>query len=125
LHSKGAKLTAVDKNGMNAVGCAALSGQEDLLRYLIEACQLAVDTPDNDQRTPLLWAAEKGHLRAVQYLHSKGAKLTAVHKNGMNAVSCADLSGQEDLLRYLIEACQLAVDTPDNNQRTPLLWAAN
>ena len=40
----------------------------DIVRAMVERTQVDLEARDDDGRTPLLWAAMKGHLPVVQYL---------------------------------------------------------
>lgn len=56
-----------DKGGRVALHCAAVTGQLDLVKHVLERSEtvgVGIDEPDNDGWTPLLWAARAAPLWA-------------------------------------------------------------
>jgi ankyrin repeat protein len=83
-----------------------------------------LDSKDTYGRTPLLWAAEKGHAAVVKLLLEKGAELETKDKDyGQTPLSWAVKSGHEAVVKLLLEK-GAELETKDKDYgRTPLLWA--
>ena len=62
-----------------------------------------LDSKDSDGRTPLSWAAEKGHEAVVKLLLEKGAELETKDKYGRTPLSWAAQNGREDVVKLLLE----------------------
>ena len=100
----------------------AFQGNKDALLSSLDA-GAAVDEMDSSRMTPLMHAAENGHLDCVRLLIGRGAD---VHKkaNGLTAAHYAAFGGHSEVLLALFDA-GVAVDvTNSNNGRTPLMCAA-
>jgi ankyrin repeat protein len=75
--------------------------------------------------TPIILAAEGGHLDAVKLLASKGADLEAsARANGATALSRAAQAGHEEVVRFLLDS-GTGIEHADVYGNTPLLMAAS
>jgi ankyrin repeat protein len=54
-------------------------------------------------RTPLIWAADRGQLSAVEILLAKGAEINAQDIEGQTALHYATVCEQEAVAKYLAE----------------------
>ncbi|TKA76769.1 hypothetical protein B0A49_08379 [Cryomyces minteri] len=86
---------------------------------------IGLDERDEDDRTPLLWAAASGHEAVVKLLLETG-KVEADSKgqHGRTPLSWAAASGHEAVVKLLLETGQVEVDSEDEDDQTPLLGAA-
>jgi ankyrin repeat protein len=67
------KVAYIDGDGMNALHFAALGGNRDVCKYLIEECGLDARTKDSTGRSVLAMACFKGDTSTVGYLLTTGA----------------------------------------------------
>jgi len=67
----------------------AEQGDEAILTFLCALSKLDVESKDGFNRTPLSWAAEKGHEAVVKLLLEKGAEPDAKDKDGRTPLSWA------------------------------------
>ncbi len=73
--------------------------------------------------TPLMWAAQEGHLSLVKQLVDSGADVNAVHsKWGCSVLGFASEQLHPDIVKYLIDK-GAKVDTPSKSKWNPLLKA--
>ena len=67
----GASVSAVDKDGLTALHCAASRGHHDCIESLIGLCGAEVDVLDNNGSSPLFYAVTLGHSECTALLISK------------------------------------------------------
>ena len=71
----GASVSAVDKDGLTALHCAASRGHYDSIEALIGLCGAEVDVMDNNGSSPLFYSVTLGHSECTTVLINKyGAK---------------------------------------------------
>ncbi|KAJ9659039.1 hypothetical protein H2198_003328 [Neophaeococcomyces mojaviensis] len=101
---------------------AATLGHDDIIAELRNVC--AINGADADGKTPLTWAAEKGHEAVVKLLVENGADLEAKDKkHGRTPLLWAAEKGHEAVVKLLLEK-GVELEPKDNFGRTPLSWAA-
>ena len=94
-------------------------------QYLLapNCCLESIASKDESGRTPLSWAAGKGHEAVVRLLLEKGAELDSKDESGQTPLSWAAGSGHEAVVRLLLEK-GAELDSKDASGRTPLSYAA-
>ncbi len=97
-------------------------GHEALVRLQLEK-GAAVESKDDDGRTPLSWAARNGHEIVVTLLLEKAANVGSRGNDGRTPLSWAALKGHEAVVKLLLEKGG-DVESKGNDGRTPLSWAA-
>lgn len=114
----------VNQMGLNALHCAALSGNSNLVEPLVK---LGVDSQaeDKDRNTPLIIAAKKHK----EEFALKLCELTDVDVNyqdaeGRTVLHWAAANGLNSLLRTLLTESELDFAACDQNGETPMLLAA-
>ena len=78
---------------------------------------------DNDMKTPLHVASEKGYVKIVNALVKHNAKLCPM-RNGATPIHLAVQKGNIEVVEVLLSAYHDAVNTADNKGETPLHYAA-
>ena len=107
-----------------AVSLASMNGREDVVNYLI-SLKCDVNTKAVYDRSPIQYAAEKGHLEVVKSLAAAGADIEHKDKyNGQSAVSLASMNGRENVVNYLISLHCNVNSTDDYKDRSPIQYAA-
>ncbi|KAG4256551.1 hypothetical protein FPRO03_14015, partial [Fusarium proliferatum] len=82
-----------------------------------------IDGEDSDGRTPLWWAAERGHEAVVQLLLEWSASVEAADKDGRTPLLCAVAQGHETVVQLLLD-WGANTNAVDKDGRTPLWWAS-
>ena len=83
---------------------AAAHGHVGVLHELIKMCNGgSVDCKDFLGRTPLMIAAEKGHIEAMQLLHQAGAITSQTDGAGRTAVELAAVRGRTPVVDWFLE----------------------
>ena len=77
-----------------------------------------------DAQTPLVWAADSGHVDAVAGLLANGADVNAKGYLGATALSRAARNGDEAVLERLLESERVDLNEPNDKMQAPLHFAA-
>jgi ankyrin repeat protein len=81
----------------------------------------AINVPDTEGDTPLMWAAEKGKVNAAQILLEYGADINAENEEGMTALNWAAKNGHLELAVVLLNHNHINVDGLNEDQRGKLI----
>jgi ankyrin repeat protein len=98
----------------------------NLLLKLFKGKAVDIGAMDEDGRTPLLWAAMKGHEAVVELLLDSGkvdANTNARDKDGRTPLLWAATMGHEAVVKLLLDSDKVDADTKDEDGRTPLWYA--
>ncbi|OAL26569.1 hypothetical protein AYO22_04180 [Fonsecaea multimorphosa] len=115
-------IDATDADGRTALWFAASSGQEGVVRLLLDK-GANIEVKDNEGRTALLCATEVGQETVVRLLLDEGANIEVEDYDGHTALMCAVCEGHEAIIRLLLHE-GANIEAKDNNCKTALSWAA-
>jgi ankyrin repeat protein len=101
---------------------AALAGNVAKISALLAADPKLLNATDNYGFTPLICAAEKGHIETVMLLLDKGAAVEGKHDSVGGALFGAAQYGHMAVVKLLLEK-GAAVDRKDSLGQTPLMMA--
>jgi ankyrin repeat protein len=90
----------------SALFCATRSGNEDLVKTLLDK-HADPNIQGLYDRTPLMWAANKGYTKIVQMLLENGAKVNITTNNKETALSFAQRGEQEANRDTIVKMLQL------------------
>jgi ankyrin repeat protein len=92
---------------------------------LLFARNVNLNTEDNEQRTPLIWAASNRRDTVARLLLEKDSVTRdPKDKSGRTPLSLAAENGDEAIVRLLLGKDDVSRDNEDKNGRTPFSWAA-
>jgi len=97
-------LTKVNKKGKMPIHVAACSGNSEIVTSLLDAGS-DINKPTKaqfDKLTPLMIAANAGHLDTVKLLIDRGAKIEVKDRRGRTALMNAVINGQGHVVSYLL-----------------------
>ncbi|XP_061094194.1 DNA-binding protein RFXANK isoform X2 [Conger conger] len=100
---------------------AAKGEVTQLAGHLIKEGSL-VNSRDEREFTPLMWAAAFGEIAAIEFLLEKGADPKALARERETALSLASSGGYADIVSILLKH-GVDINTYDWNGGTPLLYA--
>ncbi|KAI9782385.1 MAG: hypothetical protein M1839_005258 [Geoglossum umbratile] len=107
----------------HGIHIVAYLGLADIVQILVELGGVELDSKDSNDRTPLSWAAWKGHETVVELLLAKAADVDSKDSSGRTSLLWAAGNGHEAVVKLLLEKTT-DVDSKDISGWTPLLWAA-
>lgn len=116
-------ITYEDPLGQTALHKACICGSNDLVEYLLNTGRISVDAPDKSQRTPLYFAAERGHIDIVHRLLQHGANKNSLDRRGETPLFKPAGNGHIKVVDLLLKAGTDATIL-DLWDRTPLRFAA-
>jgi len=96
------KVEEKDSQGRTPLHCAAISGDFDVVKYLV-SLNIGIEVKDNADRTPLHYAAEHGTKEIMELLMSKGAKINARDCEGLTPLNFAMKAGKKDIEGILMK----------------------
>ena len=96
-------LSARDKHGYTPAHWAALDGNVEMMRYLVER-NAPVDLPclGTQGPRPIHWACRKGHAAVVQVLLQAGVAVNAADFKGLTPLMTACMYGRTATAAYLL-----------------------
>lgn len=102
LLKKGAK---VDKNGWTPLHYAAANGNNKIVKMLLVR-DAFVNAASPNGTTPVMMAAEAGHIYTVRLLYDNGADLTITNQQKLSAIDFANMNQNKAIaegIQHLIE----------------------
>lgn len=80
---------------------AAENGDLNTVKALIQKDKTLINAPDREGKTPLHYAAAKGHLHIVEWLVMHGADVNARNSSGITPMYLAKGFGKKDVVAFL------------------------
>ncbi|CAG8513426.1 3357_t:CDS:2, partial [Gigaspora rosea] len=92
-----------DKNGRTPLHWAAFEGYEEMVKNLVENEKdiNLVEFMDNHKETALYEAVWNGHIKIVEFLYDKGAKINNKNINNWKLLHLAAISCQVEIFKFL------------------------
>ncbi|EPX74480.1 palmitoyltransferase [Schizosaccharomyces octosporus yFS286] len=122
FQSGSSNINDIDEGGATPLHWAALNQQFEVCDYLLENGIDINSTAGDLGATPLHWAAKRGLVQMVHYLVQRGGDPLMHDSQGFHCLHLAVHSSNAFLVAYLLHL-DIPVDSPDENQHTPLMWA--
>lgn len=122
LATAGARTDTVDKDGDNALHCAAYAGRAEVVEWLLttQYCHFAIESLGASGQTALLRAAEQGHKNVLEILQAQGANLKATDIKGRTALHLAAEDNHLDAVKWLSIQAPSLVQERDTEGRTAM-----
>ena len=83
------------------------------MKYFVNNCKIDPQTPREDGWTPLMSAANGGHLEIIKYfVIERKVDSHTVKKNGWNALMSASEKGNLEVVKFFVEECVILIQLP-------------
>lgn len=99
---KGMAVNMEGRSIVSLLGIAIVSGDIELMKWLVETQDAYVNKSKNFSISPLMLAAEKGNVEIIKYLLSKGADLNQSTLSGDTALRHAVALGRVDAVKCFV-----------------------
>ncbi|CAB3397408.1 unnamed protein product [Caenorhabditis bovis] len=113
--------TRQNKDGQTALHIAVAARNLPAVKLFIEELDCSPDLVDNEQRTPLHYAAEQGYPEIVKYLLQNGSRNSTRDKFGVTPAHYAAQFSTE-CLNIILTMSNIS-EVKDNEDRSCLMWA--
>ncbi|XP_067650391.1 ankyrin repeat domain-containing protein 50-like [Haliotis asinina] len=120
----GGRMDLVDDKGHNILHLSALSGQVEMMKYILSLNTTDIDSRTQTGATPLMKAAYVGHKNVFEFLVSNGANVSHVDDRGDNILHHASFGGHTDMVQYILSQNLVNINSREKYGATPLMKAA-
>jgi len=79
------------------------AGDLEQVAALLDTAKFSIDQPDEDGRTPLMWAVDKEHIAMATNLLKRGAAVNGRDSEGQTALHYAALQESKEMVQLLLE----------------------
>ncbi|KAI9490199.1 ankyrin repeat-containing domain protein [Zychaea mexicana] len=127
LKSKGelsSAIHSVDCHGDALVHFAARAHSLEVLRIIVNECNVDVNALKRGDWTPAMIAALKGRLDVVKILEKAGANLDLCNKDGRTALHLAIQHGHVETSKYIAQRSPTSITKATKSGRLPIQIAA-
>ncbi|KAI9678400.1 MAG: hypothetical protein M1822_008046 [Bathelium mastoideum] len=109
----------------DCLSVASFFALETVVKLLLSTANIEVNSMNKDGRTPLSWAAERGHEGIIQLLLQRSqVDVNSMDKYGQTPLGWAARRGHQSIVQLLLKTGQVDVNSMDKYGQTPLGWAA-
>lgn len=118
--SEGADVAAIDENDNMAIHIAAWTNNIYIVKTLIKHDEKQLNARGGHGYTPLLWAAQQGHVELLEGLLALRADIRAQNNANYAAIHLAVLCGRLEILDILLKRYPSLVNMKGMDEYTPL-----
>ncbi|XP_046579346.1 ankyrin repeat domain-containing protein 50-like [Haliotis rubra] len=123
LISKGATIKE-NKRFDDNLHVACKGGNVDIVKYFLTRYSEDINKGGNRGRTPVMYAARRGHREVLHLLESEGADLTKESDDHDNILIFAILSEDPEIVKYIVKHNTVDINRENDDRMTPVMIAA-
>ncbi|XP_048250936.1 putative ankyrin repeat protein RF_0381 [Haliotis rufescens] len=125
LVGKGTDLSFVDSNGGTILHLACSGGSIEIVNHVLTDTHLDINSRDEEDCTPMLNAAKKGHKHVFDLLVSKGADMALRDRASNTVLHAACEGGNIEIVQYILRQNVTSINARRWEGVTPVLVAAD
>ncbi len=95
-----------------------------MVKYLLSLNSVDINSRGLRKITPLMVAAENGHIEVVELLLKHGADLSVTDARGNNILHIACNQGEFDVVKYLLSLNSVDINSRGREKSTPVIVGA-
>ncbi|XP_071084668.1 uncharacterized protein [Haliotis cracherodii] len=118
LVSEGADVSLVDEDGDNTLHFACWRGDVETVKFVLSLHVADINSRGGRSRTPVMWAAWRGHRDVVELLVSEGADVSLVDEYGDNILHWACWGGDVETVKCVLSLNVVDIDARNNDGQT-------
>ncbi|XP_046348413.2 serine/threonine-protein phosphatase 6 regulatory ankyrin repeat subunit A-like [Haliotis rufescens] len=124
LVGKGADLSLKDGHNNNILHLACSGGSVKIVQRVMSENIAGVTSIGSNDRTPLMFAAERGHTKVIDLLRAQGCDLSVSDVDNNNLLHIACLGGHIEMVLYVLRLDLCDMNSRGKTGQTPLMFAA-
>ncbi|XP_046342152.2 ankyrin repeat domain-containing protein 29-like isoform X2 [Haliotis rufescens] len=118
LISEGADVSLVNEYGNSTLHCACLLEDLEMIKFVLSHTMADINIRGEESRTPMMWAALKGHRKVVDFLVSEGALVSPVDDGGNNILHCACQGGDVETVEFVLSLNVVDINVKNKKGQT-------
>ncbi|XP_048251794.1 serine/threonine-protein phosphatase 6 regulatory ankyrin repeat subunit B-like [Haliotis rufescens] len=124
LVSEGANLQLTDALGKDCLMLACEGGSMPIVKHLLSLKTFDINRRGRSNQTPVMLAAERGHVDVSNLLVSEGADLSLTDEYNNDCLMLACEGGNMPLVKYLLSLKTFDINRRGRSNQTPVMLAA-
>ncbi|KAI5785379.1 hypothetical protein FPQ18DRAFT_86745 [Pyronema domesticum] len=116
----------IGHEGITALSWASRNGHDSVVKLLLQADGIDINSKDNNGRTALSWASNSGHHSVVKLLlQAESVDINSRDDIGWTALLRASRNGHDSVVKLLLQADGIDINSKDSvHGLTALSWAS-
>ncbi|XP_046558661.1 ankyrin repeat domain-containing protein 50-like [Haliotis rubra] len=123
LVKNGSDLSAVDSDGNNILHIACIGGHVEIVKYILTNVSVDNNSRGCNGMTPVMLAANSGHMQVFELLAEQGCLLPTVDRNGRSILHYACVGNNVAIVDFILKKNIVFVDGEDSMGKTPVMLA--
>ncbi|XP_046572743.1 putative ankyrin repeat protein RF_0381 [Haliotis rubra] len=125
LVTKGADLSLVDGDRNTILHMACEGGNLDIVKHILTRNTVNINSLGENDWTPAMKAAIKGHKDVFDLIVKEGADLSLVDEEGDSILHAACEGGNVDIVTYMLKQNSVTINLRGEDMFTPVMMAAS
>ncbi|XP_046558304.1 serine/threonine-protein phosphatase 6 regulatory ankyrin repeat subunit B-like [Haliotis rubra] len=124
LVKNGSDLSTVDSDENNILHIACIGGHVEIVKYILKNGFGDINSRGHNRRTPVMLAANSGHIQVFELLVGKECLLRTKDRNGTGILHFACVGNNVEIVDGILKRNIVSIDSKDGDGKTPVMLAA-